>query len=387
MTMETSDVPAPAREPRTTCPRAPSAGRSSRGPVASSCPKASTPPAWARSPARPGCRRGRSTSTSTARRRSSPRSSPRASAPPPSATSAPSTPRIRTSGRVLTTFASGLIAKVTEPEHMALLRMVIAAADKFPSVARTFYEAGPAHGARCLTGYLEEQNRRGRLAIPDPATSAWQFLGMCTHALAVGDPRRRRADPGPGARRPPRRQRRRHVPRRLRAPRLRALSPRPAPRAARGGSRGTRRESRRAGASRPSGRPRPAPRGTTPAATCGSAPSSAAQCTCTALPIRVSRSEQPRRVGRRRHRRPVRDLAGDDGAQHPPLRDVLDPGLDPGLGVAAQHQPGLVVERPVVAAKAHRRREVPFGRAPAARGRRRGRSRSGCAARSRCGRR
>ena len=64
--------------------------------------------------------------------------------------------------------------------------MVIAAADKFPSVARAFYEAGPAHGARCLTGYLEEQNRQGRLAVPDPATSAWQFLGMCTHALAVG---------------------------------------------------------------------------------------------------------------------------------------------------------------------------------------------------------
>ena len=95
----------------------------------------------------------------------------------------PDDPDVR---RVLTTFASGLIAKVTEPEHMALLRMVIAAADKFPSVARAFYEAGPAHGARCLTGYLEEQNRQGRLAVPDPATSAWQFLGMCTHALAVG---------------------------------------------------------------------------------------------------------------------------------------------------------------------------------------------------------
>ena len=87
--------------------------------------------------------------------------------------------------RVLTTFAVGLIAKVTEPEHMALVRMVVAAAEKFPSVARAFHDAGPAHGARCLTAYLEEQNRRGRLAVPDPETSAWQFLGMCTHALAI----------------------------------------------------------------------------------------------------------------------------------------------------------------------------------------------------------
>ena len=88
-------------------------------------------------------------------------------------------------GRVLATFASGLIEKVTEPEHMALVRMVIAAAEKFPTVASTFYEAGPAHGARCLTAYLEEQNRRGRLAVPDPATTAWQFLGLCTHSLAT----------------------------------------------------------------------------------------------------------------------------------------------------------------------------------------------------------
>lgn len=94
----------------------------------------------------------------------------------------PDDPDVR---RVLTAFATGLIAKVTEPEHMALVRMVVAAADKFPSVARAFHDAGPAYGARCLAAYLEDQNRRGRLAIPDPATSAWQFLGMCTHSLAI----------------------------------------------------------------------------------------------------------------------------------------------------------------------------------------------------------
>ncbi len=87
--------------------------------------------------------------------------------------------------KVLTSFATGLISKVTDPEHMALVRMVVAAADKFPSVARAFHDAGPAHGARCLAAYIEEQNRRGRLAVPDPATSAWLFLGTCTHSLAI----------------------------------------------------------------------------------------------------------------------------------------------------------------------------------------------------------
>lgn len=88
-------------------------------------------------------------------------------------------------GRVLTNFATGLIEKVTEPEHIALLRMVIAAAEKFPSVAAAFYEAGPAHGARCVAAYFEDQNRRGRLAVPDPEATAWQFCGLCTHSVAV----------------------------------------------------------------------------------------------------------------------------------------------------------------------------------------------------------
>jgi AcrR family transcriptional regulator len=87
--------------------------------------------------------------------------------------------------RVLTRFASGLIEKVTEPEHMALVRMVVAAAEKFPAVGRTFYEAGPAYGHRCLAVYLEDQRRRGRLDIPDAELSAGLFQGMCLQSLAA----------------------------------------------------------------------------------------------------------------------------------------------------------------------------------------------------------
>lgn len=86
---------------------------------------------------------------------------------------------------VLTRFVTGLIGKVTEPDHMALVRMVVAAAEKFPEVGRTFYEAGPAHGHRCLTAYFEEQCRRGRLDMPNPELSAAQFLGVCIQPLAT----------------------------------------------------------------------------------------------------------------------------------------------------------------------------------------------------------
>ena len=47
---------------------------------------------------------------------------------------------------------------MTAPEHVAMVRMVIGAADKFPALARAFYEAGPAHGAALLAAYLEAQS-------------------------------------------------------------------------------------------------------------------------------------------------------------------------------------------------------------------------------------
>jgi AcrR family transcriptional regulator len=85
----------------------------------------------------------------------------------------------------LTAFASRLIEKVCAPQHVAMLRMVIGASEKFPELARIFYEAGPAHGARRLADYLAAQTRAGRLDISDPETAAWQFLGMCNHPTTI----------------------------------------------------------------------------------------------------------------------------------------------------------------------------------------------------------
>ena len=67
-----------------------------------------------------------------------------------------------------------------------MVRMVIGAAEKFPELARIFYEAGPGHGARRLSAYLAAQTERGRLAVPDPDLAAWQFLGMCNHPPLLG---------------------------------------------------------------------------------------------------------------------------------------------------------------------------------------------------------
>jgi len=85
----------------------------------------------------------------------------------------------------LTELAVALIKKLSSPQHVAMVRMVIGAAEKFPRLARVFYEAGPEFGRRRLSAFLEAQQARGRLVVPDPEIAAWQFMGMCCHPVTV----------------------------------------------------------------------------------------------------------------------------------------------------------------------------------------------------------
>ncbi len=78
---------------------------------------------------------------------------------------------------------TGLILNLTSSDHIAMVRMVIGASDKFPGIARSFFAWGPRHGARSMAHYLAEQDRRGRLRVPDPETAAWQLLGMSHHPV------------------------------------------------------------------------------------------------------------------------------------------------------------------------------------------------------------
>lgn len=85
----------------------------------------------------------------------------------------------------LTRFAEGLITKLTVDEHVAVTRMIIGASERFPEIAQSFFEAGPAYSARGLAEYFRAQNERGTLSVADPELAAWQFLGMCNHPIVV----------------------------------------------------------------------------------------------------------------------------------------------------------------------------------------------------------
>jgi TetR/AcrR family transcriptional regulator, mexJK operon transcriptional repressor len=68
---------------------------------------------------------------------------------------------------------------------LAIYRVVIAEAAKFPDLARGFFEAGPARAIAFMAGWLAEETRRGRLSVPDPAFAAEQFFNLCQTRLVL----------------------------------------------------------------------------------------------------------------------------------------------------------------------------------------------------------
>src|SRR3974390_3903072 len=65
----------------------------------------------------------------------------------------------------------------------ASLRIVIAIADRMPTIGKTFYETGQRWGIARVQAYLEAQVRTGVLAIDDCEIAACQFLDACQSTL------------------------------------------------------------------------------------------------------------------------------------------------------------------------------------------------------------
>lgn len=80
---------------------------------------------------------------------------------------------------MLTDFGQRLMSKLTDPAHVSIVRVVIGAAEKFPSVGQALYEAGPLFGANRLADELRRIEEAGALKLPDPERAAWQFVDLC----------------------------------------------------------------------------------------------------------------------------------------------------------------------------------------------------------------
>ena len=124
-----------------------SGSRSSMAPASCSWRRASTPRAWATSPARPASRRARSTSISTARRSSSPNSSGKRRSVSRTRFS-PSTTADHDVAAVLTRLGRAFVRFITAPKSMQAMRGVIAIAQRLPELGSDFYRSRAAACAR-----------------------------------------------------------------------------------------------------------------------------------------------------------------------------------------------------------------------------------------------
>ena len=78
----------------------------------------------------------------------------------------------------LGTLADRTLRFMLEEKSLAIYRVVIAEAARFPELGRAFYERGPAVSRRSLIAWLERQMAAGKLRSADPGLAAEQFMGL-----------------------------------------------------------------------------------------------------------------------------------------------------------------------------------------------------------------
>jgi AcrR family transcriptional regulator len=90
--------------------------------------------------------------------------------------------------------AALMVRAALSPQALAIQRVIIAEARRFPELAAVLNEQGTrAEAISFITGFLEQEARRGTLALHHPAFAAEQFMQMVVsapqrRALGLGTP-------------------------------------------------------------------------------------------------------------------------------------------------------------------------------------------------------
>lgn len=82
---------------------------------------------------------------------------------------------------MLAEFAVDRLNVIFSARHREVLRLIIAERERFPELARLYYERGPQRGHRLLVDYLAALKRDDRLAVDDAEEAAEFFVGMLLH--------------------------------------------------------------------------------------------------------------------------------------------------------------------------------------------------------------
>jgi AcrR family transcriptional regulator len=89
--------------------------------------------------------------------------------------------------------AEFVLAAALTPQAVALHRLIVSEAARFPELARVISTHGAAQGVQAIGAILGAETRAGRLALRDPRFAAEQFLhlvlaGPQRRALGLGTP-------------------------------------------------------------------------------------------------------------------------------------------------------------------------------------------------------
>ena len=79
----------------------------------------------------------------------------------------------------LTRFGTILLRKMLHTSSIALHRLIVAEAERFPEMGQAFAERGPDRVRQRLCRYVEEEMANGRLRAGEPLLAARQFVALC----------------------------------------------------------------------------------------------------------------------------------------------------------------------------------------------------------------
>ena len=73
---------------------------------------------------------------------------------------------------------TSLLTLITSPDGMAVTRLVIAEAGRYPKVAKLYYESGTQRIMQLLAEFLDQQNASGNISIPNTESAAAYFFAL-----------------------------------------------------------------------------------------------------------------------------------------------------------------------------------------------------------------
>lgn len=92
----------------------------------------------------------------------------------------------RKPAEVLTDAGTAAMELVLTREVIGLYRLAVAEANRYPDLARSFWESGPSSARAGLAAYLADATARGELSVDDPLEAAELFLGMLLDRGTLG---------------------------------------------------------------------------------------------------------------------------------------------------------------------------------------------------------